>query len=478
MGERDEALRRAQQTLRRLQHEVRTPISQIIGYAELLEEELADRGAEDLAPDLHKIRHAAERLLDLADGRLRDEQDPGAPALTAEAVEPEAAELEAHAARALGREGRAHILVVDADANDRELLARRLERAGFRVETARDGLEALRRIDADEPDLVLLEVVMGDMSGLEVLERVRRKRSRAELPVVLATVLSGSEDVVEGLERGANDYVSKPFQLPVVVARVHAQLDAHRTARQVSELARQLEFRSAFIRQAFGRDVSDALLVEMAERPDAVDLGREARRVFALVADVRGSRGRAAELSPAQHTAVLRQVLSGLTEVATRYEGVVDAVLGDALVVLFGLPLPRGDDAERAVACAVAMQLEMDAVAERCRRVKLPAVEIGVGVAAGSVVVVGVGSGDQIKFKAVGEASVRAAQIEGGARPGEVWICPDTHAAVAPLVSSDRERELRVPGLAAPLRLYRVLGVGGAQLVSLRAAPADREPAG
>jgi hypothetical protein len=110
MGERDEALRRAQQTLRRLQHEVRTPISQIIGYAELLEEELADRGAEHLAPDLHKIRHAAERLLDLADGRLRDEQDPGAPALTAEAVEPEAAELEAHAARALGREGRAHIL--------------------------------------------------------------------------------------------------------------------------------------------------------------------------------------------------------------------------------------------------------------------------------------------------------------------------------------------------------------------------------
>ena len=87
MTDRDDALRRARETMRRLQHEVRTPISQIMGYAELLEEELEDRGAGDLAGDLQKIRDAASRLLDLADGRLRDERDPGAPLLP----EPEAA---------------------------------------------------------------------------------------------------------------------------------------------------------------------------------------------------------------------------------------------------------------------------------------------------------------------------------------------------------------------------------------------------
>ena len=81
MAQRDEALRRARETMRRLQHEVRTPISQIIGYSELLEEELEDRGAADLVDDLRKIRDAARRLLDLADGKLRDEQDPGAPVL-------------------------------------------------------------------------------------------------------------------------------------------------------------------------------------------------------------------------------------------------------------------------------------------------------------------------------------------------------------------------------------------------------------
>ena len=78
MSTHDEAHRKAQETMRRLQHEVRTPISQIVGYSELLEEELEDRGQDDLAPDLRRIRDAANRLLDLVDGRLRDEQDPGA----------------------------------------------------------------------------------------------------------------------------------------------------------------------------------------------------------------------------------------------------------------------------------------------------------------------------------------------------------------------------------------------------------------
>jgi CheY-like chemotaxis protein len=215
MTDRDEALRRARETMRRLQHEVRTPISQIMGYAELLEEELDDRGVGDLAGDLQKIRDAASRLLDLADGRLRDERDPGAPELP----EPEAASARPDAEHdggtpAASSDGPARILVVDDDASDRELLARRLERHGFRVSTARDGIDALRQIDARGCDLVLLEVMLSGMGGLEVVERVRRHHSRAELPIVLATALDDSEDAVEGLTRGANDYVTKPFDFP------------------------------------------------------------------------------------------------------------------------------------------------------------------------------------------------------------------------------------------------------------------------
>jgi len=376
MSERDEAQRRAQETMRRLQHEVRPPISQIMGYAELLEEELEDLGAAELVPDLQKICTAAQRLLDLADGRLRTERDPGAPPLPEE----EAVSADADAASEPSAEGAGsgeagdrppRILVVDDDPDAREMLARRLERYGFAVETARDGIDGMRCIESGDPDLVLLEVLMAGMSGLEVLERVRRTRSRSELPIILATALDDSEDAVEGLERGANDYVTKPFDFPVVIARVRSQLEAHRTARQVAELAHQLEFRTAFIRQALGRDVSSDLLVEMAERPDALALGREQRRVVAVVADIKGSRARAQALSPEDHASVLKNVLDGLGDVVAHYGGLIDAVTGDSLVALFGLPLPRDDDAERAVACAVAMQLEMDEINAKNRRLDM-----------------------------------------------------------------------------------------------------------
>jgi adenylate cyclase len=191
-----------------------------------------------------------------------------------------------------------------------------------------------------------------------------------------------------------------------------------------------------------------------------------------VVADVRGARNLAAALPPAELSGVLSNVLGGLGEVVAHYQGTVDAVNGDSLVALFGLPLPRDDDLERAVACAVALQLEMDEINERSRRVQLPSVEIGVGVASGEVVVVGFGSGDQLRYKAVGEPLVRATGIEATGEGGEVWICDSTRRALGELVQVDQVREVALPPESAPARLHRVLGVGGSQIISLRSVPA------
>ena len=474
VSDRDEAQRRAHETMRRLQHEVRTPISQIIGYSELLEEELEDREQQDLAPDLHRIRDAAQRLLDLVDGRLREEEDPGAPPLPP--AEPGAAAALPPAQD--GATAPARILVIDGDASSRDLVVRRLERAGFGVAAARDGLDGLRRIESEQPDLVLLEILLPGMNGLEVLERVRRTRSRAELPVILATALQDGRDVAEGLERGANDYVTKPLDFPAVIARVRKELEAQRTARQVATLAQQLEFRSAFIRQALGRDVADDLLVEMSERPDAEALGAQRRPVATLVADVRGTRERARTLALAQHVAVLRGALGALARVAGQYGGLVTDATGDSLAVVFGLPVADADDAARAAACAVAMQLAMDDVNEAGARVQLPPVEIGVGVASGEVVLIGIGSGEQLRFEALGEPFVVARRLEEAAGPGEVWVCPETRRRAGDRLRGDRERELDGPTNGVPGRALRLLGVGGAQLVSLRRLPGGNAGAG
>ena len=131
------------------------------------------------------------------------------------------------------------------------------------------------------------------------------------------------------------------------------------------------------------------------------------------------------------------------------------------------------DDRERAAACAIAMQLEMDEINAKSLRVQLPTLQIGVGVASGDVVVVGLGTGDQVKYKAVGEPVVHAARIEAHARAGEVWICAETRAALGELANVDDEADLPAAEGDESLRLCRLLGLGGARLISLRTATPD-----
>jgi CheY-like chemotaxis protein len=116
------------------------------------------------------------------------------------------------------------LLVVDDNEMNRDMLARRLEKKEYRVLTACDGASALDLIAAEPIDLVLLDIEMPGLSGLDVLREVRKARTSMQLPILMVTARSDSEDVVQALEAGANDYVTKPLDFPVVLARVKAQL--------------------------------------------------------------------------------------------------------------------------------------------------------------------------------------------------------------------------------------------------------------
>jgi DNA-binding response OmpR family regulator len=122
------------------------------------------------------------------------------------------------------------LLVVDDDEMSRDQLSRRLERRGFSVRQAASGPDALEAIEGQPVDLVLLDVMMPGLSGLDVLRTVRRGRSPLELPVIMTTARTGSDDVVEALEAGANDYVTKPIDFAVTLARIQAQLRAREAA--------------------------------------------------------------------------------------------------------------------------------------------------------------------------------------------------------------------------------------------------------
>ena len=130
------------------------------------------------------------------------------------------------------------LLVVDDNEDNRDMLARRLKRQGYAVDVAEDGTQALGMIAAANYDLVLLDIMMPGLSGIDVLTTLRTRHSVADLPIIMATAKDESEDVVNALKLGANDYVTKPIDFPVVLARIRTQLSLKRLSALKDEFLR------------------------------------------------------------------------------------------------------------------------------------------------------------------------------------------------------------------------------------------------
>jgi len=145
------------------------------------------------------------------------------------------------------------VLVVDDDANNRDLLSRRLRRMGYAAEVAHDGRQAIGLVAERSFDLVLLDIMMPDLDGFEVLRQLRLSHAATELPIIMATAKDDSQDVVYALGLGANDYVTKPLDFPVVVARVAIQIALKRAVDRVRQLERNLADRNRDLEAANAR---------------------------------------------------------------------------------------------------------------------------------------------------------------------------------------------------------------------------------
>jgi sigma-B regulation protein RsbU (phosphoserine phosphatase) len=135
----------------------------------------------------------------------------------------------------------AHLLIVDDEELNRDGLARRLQRHDYEITLAKSGREGIELLGGRRFDLVLLDIMMPGMNGLEVLKFLRRVDSLIDLPIIMVTAKGESEDVVEALELGANDYVTKPLDFPVVLARIRTQLALRRAVVQVKDLEAKLD---------------------------------------------------------------------------------------------------------------------------------------------------------------------------------------------------------------------------------------------
>ncbi|GMR21705.1 MAG: hypothetical protein BMS9Abin37_0019 [Acidobacteriota bacterium] len=457
-----------------LRHELCTPINQIIGYGEMLEEEVSADGHHQYVDDLKKIGIAARNLLAAIDTLVLDGNGAGeAKAEETENTENKRPDVPATKVKSgeyvapagSGEqeepEGPARVLVVDDVELNRSMLSRRLERRGFEVELAEGGKEALELIRERTYDIVLLDIMMPEVSGYDVLEEVRKDKTPLELPIIMATAKDQGEDVVSAFKLGANDYITKPIDFPVALARIETQLSRKRATEQSKRLMVELERHNQFIRKTFGRYLSKEVVENLLASPDGLALGGEKRTITILMSDLRGFSALSEKLEPEQVVTMLNGYLGKMADIVTQHNGTIDEFIGDAILAIFGAPVKREDDVDRALGCALQMQLAMEEVNQDNRENGFPELEMGIALNTGECVVGNIGSQQRAKYGVVGSHVNLTGRIESYTVGGQILISHGTsEASETELILGD-ELKLGAKGFKEPVTVHELMGMKG-----------------
>ena len=350
------------------------------------------------------------------------------------------------------------ILVVDDNLHNVDMLTRRLQRTGYEVSGVYGGKEAIESIEKNRFDLVILDIMMPDVNGIEVLEHVRKTNSVSELPVIMATAKDQSEDIVEAMKCGANDYVTKPIDFPVLVARIHTQLALKHANDENTRLLMQLEGRNEFIKSLFGRFISDEVVEQLLHAPSGPQLGGELRELSILFADIRGFTSISESLTPAQVVSLLNNYLGTMTEIIDTYGGTVNEFYGDGLLAFFGAPVAQSEHARTAVQCALAMNSAMEEVNRRNREIGLPEIGMGLAINSGEVIVGNVGSEKRFKYGVIGSAVNIASRVQGSASDGVLLVTKSCADAAGDCFNFSNYHEISVKGLKRAIEVCEVKG--------------------
>ncbi|WP_437693720.1 adenylate/guanylate cyclase domain-containing protein [Sorangium sp. So ce176] len=439
-------------------HDPYTPINQILGYTRLLVASLQGKVAPQHIEDIRNIELASRKLLGIVQAMENGGGEDDAPSSVKVSVPSSPHEEPALHAELEGG-GRGAILVVDDSRGNRDVLCRVLQNNGFRAIAAEDGPRALGLAARERFDAVLLDVNMPGISGLGVLSALRQSRSQAELPVIMVTTRGASEDVVESLRLGANDHVTKPIDFDILLGRLDTQLTLKRSREQLSQLAAELSIKSEFIRKTFGRYLSDEVVSRLLSSPEAQLLGGEEREVTIMMTDLRSFTTMTENMPPEVVMRLLNGYLGEMARIIIARGGTIIEFIGDAILALFGAPFSTGDDARRAVACAIEMQLAMDAVNDRNCAEGLPTLQMGIALNTGPVVVGNIGSEARTKYGVVGAQVNLTSRIESCTVGRQILIADGTRRAAGTGLLLGQSHALSVKGFSTRVLVHEVLGL-------------------
>ena len=373
------------------------------------------------------------------------------------------------------------ILVVDDNPTNLEVLRVRLNSQGYEVVTAVDGEDALVRARELDPDLVLLDVMMPKLDGISVLKELKRDTTLRFIPVILVTAKADTRDVVNGLEAGGDDYLTKPFEQAALVARVRSLLrikDLHDTvklqAEQLKEQTEQLSSWNRLLEQRVADQLTQierigrlqrflapqvAKMIASSDAPESV-LTSHRREVTVVFCDLRGFTAFTETSEPEEVMGVLHEYHESLGELIFRYEGTLDRFAGDGIMIIFNDPIPCADHTERAVHLALDMRGRVETLSQQWRR-KGHVLGFGVGIASGYATLGQIGFEQRREYTAIGSVINLASRLCDEARPGQIVIGQRAFSSIEQHVESTSIGELSLKGFAKPIAAYEILSWRG-----------------
>jgi class 3 adenylate cyclase/CheY-like chemotaxis protein len=364
----------------------------------------------------------------------------------------------------------AKILVVDDTPKNVKLLADLLAAKGYAVATAASGAEALATVEADKPDLVLLDVVMPEMSGYEVCRQIRARPATEMLPIVMVTALDPSEERAKGLDAGADDFLSKPINQAELLARVRSLLrikELYETVqaqaaeltgwnktleKRVAEQVAELE-RLDRLKRFFSPQLAELIVAGGAEDP----LKTHRREITVVFLDLRGFTAFAETVEPEEVMSVLREYHAEMGKLILQHEGTLERFTGDGMMIFFNDPVPVSDSASRAVRMALAMRQRVSDMIVSWHKVGYE-LALGIGIAQGYATIGAIGFEGRWDYGAIGTVTNLASRLCGEAKPGQIVVSKRFLATVESLVRTEPLGELVVKGFHRPVTAYNLLG--------------------
>jgi len=346
---------------------------------------------------------------------------------------------------------RSKILIVDDEPFNVDYLEQELEDLGYETVSATNGQEALNQVDAEDPDLILLDVMMPLMDGFTVCRILKGNDETRLIPIVIMTALDGLEDRIQGIEAGADDFLTKPVNRRELIARIRTALKLkHTVDKKIGELRR--------VKDHFAKFVPEVVKRLVAANPEAPELAKRERDVSALFLDISGYARLSERMRPEVLNALVKRYFSTFLDRIHEGNGDVNETAGDGFMAIF-----QEEDVQRhAIKAADTALALLTATASLNRENQEYPLSIHMGINSGPALVGSTrfeGSrGTRWTFTASGPMTNLAARLAGAAAADQILAGPETARRLGDRYQLERLGCERLKNITEPIDIYCLLG--------------------